>query len=187
MGAGGPDSVPGGWKPELLLIDPRNRQERPLIKDSSIGWSGSAEVLARREGDCRVVEPAAGSRRVADRHRELARNVGLWPRPPDRVDAPDRLVTRRTLHHRSRWQAGGVSRRHRQLEETLTDAKILRLPRNGGAAETLVQLPFDEVGSVAMFPDGRRFVVTVYSSQSDVWVVDHFDVVSPPTIAQGVK
>ena len=73
------------------------------------------------------------------------------------------------------------------FEETLTDAKILRLPRNGGAAETLVQLPFDEVGSVAMFPDGRRFVVTVYSSQSDVWVVDHFDGVSSPTIAQGVK
>jgi hypothetical protein len=26
-----------------------------------------------------------------------------------------------------------------------------------------------------MFPDARRFVVSVYSSRSDVWVVEDFD------------
>jgi hypothetical protein len=45
------------------------------------------------------------------------------------------------------------------------------------------QLPFDEVGSIAMFPDGRRFVASVYSSRSDVRVVDDFDVIPPPAIA----
>ena len=51
-----------------------------------------------------------------------------------------------------------------RFEETITDAKILRVPVNGGAPETRLPLPFDEVGSIAMFPDGRRFVVSVYSS-----------------------
>jgi hypothetical protein len=33
-----------------------------------------------------------------------------------------------------------------------------------------------------MFPDGRRFVVSVYSSRSDVWVVDNFDVTTPRVV-----
>jgi hypothetical protein len=44
-----------------------------------------------------------------------------------------------------------------------------------------VTLPFDEVGSIAMFPDGRRFVASVYSSRSDVWAVENFDGVPLPT------
>jgi len=61
------------------------------------------------------------------------------------------------------------------LGETITDAKILVVPVNGGDVETVADLPFDEIGGVAMAPDGRRFIVTVYSSRSDVWVVDNFD------------
>ena len=58
--------------------------------------------------------------------------------------------------------------------ETITAARIERIPLNGGLT-TIVELPFEEVGGVAMFPDGRRFVVSVYSSRSDVWIVDNFD------------
>jgi len=68
------------------------------------------------------------------------------------------------------------------LGETVTDAKILRVPLNGGDAETVAALPFEEIGSVAMTPDGGRFVLTVYSSRSDVWVVDNFDVSPEPRI-----
>ena len=49
------------------------------------------------------------------------------------------------------------------------------MPVGGGAAQAVVTLPFDEIGSVSMTPDGRRFVCTVYSSSSDVWIVDDFD------------
>jgi hypothetical protein len=73
------------------------------------------------------------------------------------------------------------------FEETVTDARILRVPVNGGAPETLLPLPFDEVGSVTMFPDGRRFVVSVYTSRSDVWVVDDFDVTPPMTNGLSVR
>jgi hypothetical protein len=59
--------------------------------------------------------------------------------------------------------------------ETVTEAKILRVRLNGSQPETIVSLPFEEIGSVTMFPDERRFLCTVYSSRSDVWVVDNFD------------
>jgi hypothetical protein len=45
----------------------------------------------------------------------------------------------------------------------------------GGEVKTIASLPFEEIGGVSMTPDGRRFVYTVYSSRSDVWVVDNFD------------
>jgi Tol biopolymer transport system component len=71
--------------------------------------------------------------------------------------------------------------------ETVTAAKIVRISLNGGPSTTIVDLPFDEVGGVAMFPDGRRFVASVYSSRSDVWVVENFDVTAEPRVAQAVK
>ena len=73
------------------------------------------------------------------------------------------------------------------FEETLTEARILRVPVGGGAPQTLLRLPFEEVGGVAMFPDGQRFVASVYSSRSDVWVVDNFDVISPSWRTGGVS
>ena len=47
--------------------------------------------------------------------------------------------------------------------------------------------PFEEIGSVAMTPDGRRFVVTVYSSRSDVWVADNFDATPEPNRERVVR
>ena len=57
----------------------------------------------------------------------------------------------------------------------ITEARIDRLALNGAPPTTIVELPFHEVGGIAMFPDGRRFVVSVYSSRSDVWIVENFD------------
>jgi hypothetical protein len=60
------------------------------------------------------------------------------------------------------------------LGETLTDARILRIPLNGDP-QTIATLPAAEIGGVSMTADARRFVYTVYSARSDIWVVDNFD------------
>ena len=65
------------------------------------------------------------------------------------------------------------------LGESITDARILLVPLDGSEVQTVAHLPFEEIGGVAMAPDGRRFLVTVYSSRSDVWMVDNFDGASP--------
>ena len=61
------------------------------------------------------------------------------------------------------------------IGESMTRVKILRLAAEGGVAQALVSIPHDEIGSVSMTPDARRFVYPVFSSRSDVWVVDDFD------------
>jgi Tol biopolymer transport system component/DNA-binding winged helix-turn-helix (wHTH) protein len=64
---------------------------------------------------------------------------------------------------------------HVRAGETMKDVRVLSVPAAGGNVTTVAVLPFSEVGGVSMTPDGRRFVCAVYSSRSDVWVVDDFD------------
>ena len=172
----------------FYLVDAQSREERLLIKAASVGWNASAEYSPD------------GKKIAVSWNRQPTR--GIWL-----IDPAD---SRETLIYGARgpsdsvpfpigWSPDGrfilafdgKRAAYRGLtapfEETITDAKIVRVPVNGGALETLVRLPFEEVGSIAMFPDGRRFVVSVYSSRSDVWVVDNFDVTRPLTVAASVK
>ena len=57
----------------------------------------------------------------------------------------------------------------------MTEAKIVRVPLNGDRTETVIAVPFEEIGGVAITPDGRKFVCAVYYSRSDIWVVDDVD------------
>jgi Tol biopolymer transport system component/DNA-binding winged helix-turn-helix (wHTH) protein len=59
--------------------------------------------------------------------------------------------------------------------ETYRKMRVLSVPAAGGPLTTVAEVPFAEVGGISMTPDGRRFVCAVYSSRSDVWIVDHFD------------
>ena len=68
--------------------------------------------------------------------------------------------------------------------ETMTNARIVRVPLNGGPVKTVAALDFDDIGTVSMTPDGRRFVFSVYSTPSDAWVVDHFDAARGPRIVR---
>jgi Tol biopolymer transport system component/DNA-binding winged helix-turn-helix (wHTH) protein len=159
----------------LYVLDPQTRQERLLIKDSSVGWAGYAAY-------------SPDGRKVAvSWNRRPAR--GLWmidcetsletlihkPLDPDSNPFPIGWSLDGTFIYAvdgKRAADRGVSVSFR---ETITDARILRVPVNGGRPETILSLPFNEVGTVAMFADGRRFVVSVYSSRSDVWLVENFD------------
>jgi Tol biopolymer transport system component/DNA-binding winged helix-turn-helix (wHTH) protein len=161
----------------FYVIDPRTRQERLLIKDGSVGWAASAEY-----------SPDGKQVAVGWNRRPLP---GVWL--IDANDSRERMVygARGPLESTGGSPVGwspdgrfvitvdGKRAAYRGItatfEETLTEARILRVPVGGGAPQTVLQLPFAEVGSIAMFPDGRRFVASVYSSRSDVWLVDDFD------------
>lgn len=154
-------------------LDPETREERLFVKDSSVGWMFSP-----------VSSPDGRKIAVAWNRRP---NRGIWV-----VDAKHR---HETLVYKTSaasampigWSADGrfiyvVEGKNSTYRgptlpvgETLTGAKILMVPVNGGDVKTVAPLPAEEIGGVSMTPDGRRFVFTVYSSRSDVWVVDHFD------------
>ena len=61
------------------------------------------------------------------------------------------------------------------LGETTTETRVIAVPIDGGPPRDVLRLPFEEVGGVSISADGRTIVCAVYSSRSDVWIVEHFD------------
>jgi hypothetical protein len=59
--------------------------------------------------------------------------------------------------------------------ETTTGTRIVSIGLDDGDMQPVATLPFDEVGTVTMTPDARRFIFAVYSSTSDVWIADLMD------------
>ena len=167
------------------LVDTGQPSERLLITDGSVGWVASPAY-------------APDGRRVAlSWNRRPGR--GLWV-----IDAQD---ARETLVLAARspsdflpfpigwspdgqwiyaWDGKRAAYRGVTVpyELTISDAIIVRVPLSGGEPETIVSLPFEEVGTVAAFSDGRRFLCTVYSSRSDIWVVENFDRSVSPRVAR---
>jgi Tol biopolymer transport system component len=158
------------------LVDAATLAEEALVEDDSVGWIASP------------VYAPDGSRIAVAWNRTPGR--GIWT-----IDQGDRRPTvLRAVDRRTEpwpiligWAPDGSSvlgfdgtrAAYRgplaPYGETTTAARIVSVPLDGGPMLTVRPLPFEEIGSVAPFPDGRRFVVTVYSSRSDIWVVDDFD------------
>jgi Tol biopolymer transport system component/DNA-binding winged helix-turn-helix (wHTH) protein len=160
-------------------LDPETATEALIVKDGSPGWLFAP-----------VYSPDGSKISV------------MWNRPPSRgIWILDRREQRETLLYPSKaasitpigWSTDGawvyaVEGKNGPVRgatsfggETTTDARILRIALKGGAVDTVASLPGDEIGSVTMTPDARRFVYPVFSSRSDVWVVDDFDVPSRPS------
>ena len=160
----------------FYVLDSATGREHLLIKDSSVGWVGSpayspdGEKIAmswnrRPNPGLWLIDGQNSSERL------------IWATPDLGLSNPFPIgwsSDGKTLYafdgKRAAYRGVSVS-----FGETVTEAKILRVRFDGSQPETIVSLPFEEIGSVAMFPDERRLLCTVYSSRSDVWVVDNFD------------
>ena len=161
-------------------LDPETREERLLVGDSSVGWIFSPVYSpdGRKIAVKRVRRPHGGIWIIdtSDRHETLVYKTSPGSVAPLAWSADGSSI----------YAVEGKNAIGRDLAvplgETMTDVKILRVPVNGGDVKTVAALPFEEIGSVSMSPDGRMFVFTVYSSRSDVWVVDNFDVSPGPRI-----
>ena len=161
----------------LSYLDPRSRQEeRSLVADGSVGWIGypayspdgtTIAILWNRHAKIGLWAVDAASARETliyspvDRAEPVPAPIGWMPDGHSIVGVYGKRAAYRGLSTN-----GG---------ETITDVKIVRVPIGGTRPELIASLPFEEVGGIAMFPDGRRFVCAVYWSRSDVWAVDNFD------------
>jgi Tol biopolymer transport system component len=155
---------------DYYALDPATGKEQLIARDSSVGWL------------FRPLYSPDGQKIAA-----------FWNRPPNRGvwiihtdEQSERLVYKSSIPSMiipigwsedgcSIYAVEGKGSGLRGREETLKDARILMVPVNGDDVSTVAALPFGEIGDVSMTPDGRRFIVSVYSSRSDVWIVDNFD------------
>ena len=52
---------------------------------------------------------------------------------------------------------------------------LLRIPVQGGPAETHMDIPVEGVGDVDIMSDGTRIAVAVPVTQADIWLIENFD------------
>jgi Tol biopolymer transport system component len=160
----------------FYAIDPATSHWEPLLEEGSLGFVSSAEYSP---DGTRILLYASGPSRpglwVTNRQGSEKTLVQPASAPSDSNPLPIGWSADGTAiyaYDGKRAASRGLSVLFR---ETVTAARILKVPFNGGRPATVVELPFEEVGGVAMFRDGRRFVASVYSSRSDVWIVENFD------------
>ena len=154
-------------------VDPATGEERLLVSDSSVGWI-FAPVYSPDGRKIAVFWNRRPSRGlwvidVASRHEFPAYSTAAPSSMPVGWSADNRFIY--VIEGKNATNRGPTAR----LGETVTDATILMVPAAGGNVKTVAAIPFEEIGAVSMTPDARSFVFPVYSSRSDVWVVDHFD------------
>ena len=160
----------------FFVVDPESRQAHLLIADTSLGWAGSPAyspdgrtiaLFRTHRGRAGIwTIDAAGSREAlvygpASASEMVPMPIGWSPDGSAIVGVEGKRVAYR-----------GVST---PFGETLTDVRIVRVPAAGGHPSLLARLPFEEVGGIAISPDGRWLVCSVYTSRSDVWMVEGFD------------
>jgi Tol biopolymer transport system component/DNA-binding winged helix-turn-helix (wHTH) protein len=158
------------------LLNPDTGEERPLVPAPADGWifqpvandRGQVAMFWNRAGTAGerdgiwVIDPAV-------RRRQLVRATSAasvypigWSASNDAVFVVE-------------GEVGVLREVASRLGETMKDASILKVPVAGGEPQVLARIPFGEIGVVAMTPDARTLLVPVFSSQSDIWLIDGFD------------
>ena len=173
MGAGSRILYQRSGNTNYYQLDPDTRSERLLLDVRSISWMFSPvyspDGLKIAMAWTRPPKPGIWVVDTRNHRETLVYPRGTGSMMPIGWSADGRfiyVVEGKNLNFRGLTAPNG---------ETMTEARIVRMHANGDEVQTVLNLPFEEIGDVSMTPDGRRFVVAVYSSRSDVWVVDNFD------------
>jgi DNA-binding winged helix-turn-helix (wHTH) protein/Tol biopolymer transport system component len=181
------DSFDVTWSPAgIAYQNPGNRNYTVLSSST-----GSEHPLVTERADRWIFSPVANSQgRIAVTWRR-DQNKGIWVIGPD--SGHERLIftSARGTVYPIGWSPAndfvyvveGEPAELREVPslrgETMKLATILKVPANGGESSVVARLPFEEVGVVAMTPDARKLVVPVFSSRSDIWLVDDFYTTAP--------
>jgi serine/threonine protein kinase len=145
------------------ILNPLTEEERPLVRNDSVGWM----FLPRYSPDGKKV--AVAWNRLPSPPAELA-EFALWIISLE--DASQAILYKKGLWYPIGWSSDG------KWIYTIESGKseIIKIPVEGGEAKTVITLPFaGELYPFDTIVDGKRFVCTVYETQSDVWVVENFD------------
>lgn len=147
-----------GGNRQLKILNPSTEQELPLVPNDSLGWMFGS----RYSPDGKTVAITWNS--------PGPNNNGIWL-----ISLEDFSQTLLYKGHLQpiQWSPDGQwLYSWNRFENT---ARIYRIPVSGGVSETIMTLPFDNIDTISMTPDGNRIVCSVYETHSDVWLMENFD------------
>ena len=159
----GDSNEPVSWAPGPLryhkpgnrnfnILDPETGEEKPLIRDESIGWI----FYGRYSPDGKKV-------------------AVYWNRKPQRglwvISLTDNS---QTFLYGGFCNPFGWSQDGSSIYASSGD-KMLAIPAGGGAPHTILTAPAEILVGGSTSADGKKLAYTVMDTKSDVWIVDNFD------------
>lgn len=153
------------------VLDVRTGEERPLVDDTVDGFPFSP-----------LANPAGNVALFWNRDRRR----GIWVIHPARRHSRLVYASDSGSFYPIGWSAAndavfiveGKPAAMREMTsrqgETMKEAAIVKVPVAGGEPRVVARIPFAEIGAVALSPDARTLVFPVFSSRSDIWLVDGF-------------
>ena len=147
---------------QFHLLDPNTEEERPLIKDESVGWAFSPRYSPNGS-----LVAVSWNRKQPEGHYKQ----NLWI-----ISLSDSTEVR--IHDEYVWPLGwSPDGRWVYAEESASGRTIgVRVPATGGEAETVFDWPFEKhSGSCWPGPDDTRWVCSAGETSSDIWLVENFD------------
>ena len=140
------------------LLDPSTEEEWPLVKNDSVGYMFYPEYSPD------------GKKVAVSWRRLISQKSGIWI--ISLKDSSQFLAHPRYLMP-IQWSADGNW--IYAWDHKARSPEILMVNASNGEAKTFLTLPFKDIRSISMCPDGKKIVVTVSETQSDAWLVEHFD------------
>jgi len=147
------------------ILDPVNSEERPLVANDSVGWM--FHPCFSPDGKKVAVN---WNRRESGKHRGPTTGRGVWL-----ISLEDGS---QTCLLKGKYYPLGWSLDGKTIYAWSPDRKpieILTAPVDGSTPKTIAILPFDNVESLSISPDGKKVVCAVFQLQSDVWLMENFD------------
>jgi len=194
------DGIPRVWRINSSGGTPRPFLQSELSEDSFLlTWSPGSNILYERPGNqnFHVLNPATEEERslvekptgwmVVPRYSPDTKSVAVsWNRPQQAGlwsislnDGMQKKISDSTSVLSIKWASDGKWIYAWDVEKRKTE--ILKIPIGGGQTQSVVTLPFDDLGdseeiiNIDISTDEKRLVCPVIQQQSDVWLVENFD------------
>jgi serine/threonine protein kinase len=140
------------------FLNPKTEEEQPLVENDSVGWM----FYPKYSPD--------GKRVAVNWNRKIPRSPGLWIIS---VEDSSQIFTNSMNFAPIQWSSNGNW--IYAWDENAQSPEILMISASNGEARKFITLPFENIGSIDIYPNGKKIVCTVGETQSDAWLMENFD------------
>ena len=138
------------------FLNPNTEEEKPLVKNDSLFWMSRPRY-------------SPDGKKVAV-HWSRSSASGLWVIS---LEDSSQVLLHTGSHYAVAWSSDGNW--VYAWAENPQSPEILMINASSGEVKKFITLPFENTGSIDIYPNGKKIVCTVLETQSDAWLMENFD------------